>query len=152
MSINQDYRDLFQHLNDAGVKFLVVGAYAVIYHTEPRYTKDIDVWIRPDPLNAQKAYEALEKFGAPMADLTVEDLSNPEMVYQIGIEPNRIDVLMGLGGPSFDESWERRCLDKYGDQPIAIISLEDLIKAKELANRPEDQRDLKVLRANCQTE
>ena len=145
MSINQDYRDLFRHFNDAGVRFLIVGAYAVIYHAEPRYTKDIDLWIRPDSENAQKVYAALKKFGAPLADLTVQDLSNPEMVYQIGIEPNRIDILMGIGGPSFDELWERRCTDKYGDQPITILSLEDLIQAKKIANRPEDQKDLKLL-------
>ena len=95
--MNRDFRDLFSAFNDADVRYLVVGAYAVIHYTEPRYTKDLDIWVEPSQDNAVRVYRSLASFGAPMDNLGVDDLSNPDVVFQIGIEPNRIDTLMGLG-------------------------------------------------------
>ncbi|MBI2082265.1 MAG: hypothetical protein HYT76_01725 [Deltaproteobacteria bacterium] len=145
MPINKDFEELFHHLNTAGAEYIVVGAYAVIYHTEPRYTKDIDIWINPDPRNAVKVYEALKKFGAPLRDLTPQDLSNPKMVYQVGIEPNRIDILMGIGTLPFKEAWKKRCEDHYGSEKIFVLGLGETIRAKKEAGRPHDERDLEIL-------
>jgi hypothetical protein len=93
MNGNRDFRDLLQCLNEAGARYLIVGAYAVIYHSEPRYTKDLDIWTEPTPDNAGRVWNALVQFGAPLADLTIADLTNPDVVFQMGIEPNRIDII-----------------------------------------------------------
>ena len=97
MALNKDFEDLSHLFNAARVKYLVVGAYAVIYYTEPRYTKDLDIWIQPTPQTAEKVYDALRRFGAPVKDLTLNDLTNPTMVYQLGGAPNRLDHRTGTG-------------------------------------------------------
>jgi len=124
---------------------LVVGAYAVIFHTEPRYTKDLDIWIEPTEENAEKVWKALSDFGAPMHDLRIEDLTNPDMIFQVGIEPNRFDILMGVSGLQFSEAWKRCVSGTYEDQPIYLLSIEDLIKSKKAAGRPQDLLDAKAL-------
>jgi hypothetical protein len=145
MPFNKDFEELFHLLNSAQAKYLVVGAYAVIFHTEPRYTKDIDVWVQSDSENADKVYEALRRFGAPLGDLTIKDLSRPTTVYQIGVEPNRIDILTGISGVSFEKAWQRRKKDYYGDERIFLLDLKDIIKAKKAAGRKQDLLDLEVL-------
>lgn len=148
MHINEDFEELLLLLNREKVKYLIVGAYAVIFHTEPRYTKDIDIWIKPEHENAERVYRVLKKFGAPLGRLTLNDLVNPKMVYQIGVEPNRIDILMGIGSIDFDTAWKNRKTDRYGRAKIFILGRRHLIKAKSIAGRPGDLRDLEVLRKN----
>ena len=145
MHLNQDFEDLIHHLNAANVKYVVVGAYAVVIYAGPRYTRDIDFLVEPTPENAQKVYEALKAFGAPLDDLKVEDLCNPEMVYQIGIEPNRIDIIMNISGLSFEEVWRNKRVDQYGKEKIFLIDLNDLIQAKKMAGRPKDMEDVEKL-------
>lgn len=145
MAINKDFEDLLHHLNSAHAKYLVAGAYAVIFYTEPRYTKDLDIWIQPELENAKKVYEALRSFGAPLQDVSLQDFINPNMVYQIGIEPNRVDILMGIGRIDFEEAWKKRRIDYYGKEKIYLLPLDDLIRAKQEAGRPKDQLDLEVL-------
>jgi hypothetical protein len=145
MNGNRDYRDLVQCLNDVGARYLIVGAYAVIYHTEPRYTKDFDIWVEPTPENAKKVWNALAKFGAPLSDLTVDDLSNPDIVFQMGVEPNRIDILMDVEGLGFTKAWENRFVSKYDDQTVFVLSHDDTICAKKTAGRDEDLLDVKRL-------
>jgi len=145
MNGNPDFRDLLQCLNGAGAKYLIVGAYAVIYHTEPRYTKDLDIWIEPSPENALKVWNALARFGAPLENLTIGDLSNPEMIYQIGIEPNRFDIIMDVEGLRFSDAWQDRATSAYDDQPIYILSRDDTIRAKKASGRPQDLLDVQRL-------
>lgn len=145
MAVNKDFENLLHLLNSVDAKYLVSGAYAVIYYTEPRYTKDIDIWIDPTPQNAIKVYEALKKFGAPVKNLTIADLTNSGMVYQIGIEPNRIDILMGIGSLAFAEAWKKRRMSYYGKEKIFLLSLPHLIRAKKEAGRPRDKLDLDLL-------
>lgn len=142
MSINSDFSDLFTAFNDASVRYLVVGAYAVIFYTEPRYTKDLDIWVDATPENAQRVYQALATFGAPLDDVSIDDFANRDMVYQIGIEPNRIDILMGVEGIPFDAAFERAERSSYGGVPIRILAVDDLIATKQAAGRPQDQLDL----------
>lgn len=146
MPINKDFEELFHLLNSAHAKYLMVGAYAVIHYTEPRYTKDIDIWVEPGIENAKKTYQALKKFGAPLGHLTLKDLTNPKMVYQIGVEPNRIDILMGIGKLPFRAAWKNRRETRYGKERISVIDLKDLIRAKRIAGRPHDQSDLEILK------
>ncbi|NUO83638.1 hypothetical protein HUU05_26485 [candidate division KSB1 bacterium] len=124
---------------------MVVGAYAVIFHTEPRYTKDLDIWVEPAKKNAARVWNALAKFGAPLHELTLNDLCNPDMVYQVGIEPNRFDIIMDIAGVTFAEAWEDRVASTYADQPIFIMSREHLLRAKKTANRLQDQLDVIAL-------
>jgi len=142
MPSNPDYKDLFKILNEERVDYLVVGAHAVIYYTEPRFTKDLDILICPTRANAEKAWRALKRFGAPLRDITVTDFTREDLVYQIGIAPNRIDVLMGLGGISFEEAWASREHTTYDGVPIAIIGKRELIVSKKHIARPQDLLDV----------
>ena len=143
--MNQDFRDLFRTLNDCGAKYLVVGAYAVVYYAEPRFTKDLDIWVEASPENARRVWEGLAAFGAPLENVTEADFENPELMYQIGIAPNRIDIMMNIPGVDFQSAWENRVAASYVEVPISIISLDDLIKAKRAAGREQDLLDLKSL-------
>jgi|WetSurMetagenome_2_1015567.scaffolds.fasta_scaffold222114_2 hypothetical protein len=147
MNGNHDFRDLLQCLNEADARYLIVGAYAVIFHTEPRYTKDLDIWADPTPENAQKIWNALIRFGAPLADLTLADLSDPDIIFQIGIEPNRVDILLNVEGLNFQEAWERRASGTYEDQSIFVLSYEDTVHSKKAAGREQDLLDAHRLEA-----
>lgn len=142
MPVNNDFKDLLRFLNQEKAEYLIVGAYAVIFYTEPRYTKDIDIWVRPEQENARKVLDALKKFGAPVSELTVADLSNPAMMYQLGIEPNRIDILMDVEGLKFSGAWKNRVASRYDNEKIFLLSINDLIKSKKKAGRPQDNLDL----------
>lgn len=93
MATNPDFKELFAALCDAGAEFLVVGAHAVMFHTVPRYTKDLDIWVRPTRANAERVLRALVAFGAPLAGLTEQDLTTPGTIFQMGVAPNRVDIL-----------------------------------------------------------
>lgn len=142
---NPDFSDLFSCFAAAEVRFLVVGGYAVAFHGFPRHTKDLDVWIDNAADNSERARKALIAFGAPMREVTVDDLRNPETVLQIGVAPNRIDVITHLEGLSFDDAWKRRVPFDYGQQKIFVVSKADLIESKRRAGRPRDLEDLKSL-------
>ncbi len=146
MSVNADFRDLFAALNAAGADFLIVGGYALAVHGAPRFTKGLDVWVRADDVNARHVWEALDAFGARLGDLQLADLSAPGIVFQMGVPPNRIDIITGIDGVTFDEAWDRRIASAYGGQPVMIIGLEDLIRNKEATGRPQDALDAKTLR------
>jgi hypothetical protein len=122
-----------------------VGAYAVTFHAEPRYTKDLDIWVEPTPENAKKVWEALTAFGAPLDDVSVEDFGNQSLVYQIGVEPNRIDIMMNVPGVVFPAAWENRVESSYAEEKVNIIAIDDLILAKRKANRDQDKIDVKNL-------
>lgn len=147
MKWNQDYFDMFAALNAANVRYLVVGAYAVGFHVEPRTTKDIDIWVEATAENAQRLFKALAEFGAPLENVTVADFCNEEMVYQIGVPPNRIDIIMGLEGVAFDDAWQNRVEAPYDGQKVTMIGREELIEVKKRAGRPQDVEDLKALEA-----
>ncbi|MGH7597266.1 MAG: hypothetical protein ACREOI_13005 [bacterium] len=124
---------------------MIVGAYAVIYHSEPRFTRDLDIWVEPTAENAQKVWNALVKFGVPLVDLTLDDLSNPDVVFQMGVEPNRIDIIMDVDDLRFTEAWEHRVASTYEDQPISVLSRDDTIRSKKSAGREQDLLDVKNL-------
>ena len=143
--INPDFKDLLLAFNAAEVRYLVVGAYAVTFHAQPRFTKDLDIWVEASQENAARVHKALTAFGAPVSELTPDDLANQEMVYQIGVAPNRIDILMGVSGLEFGAAWPNRVESQYGDCPIHVISRQDLIRNKRAAARPQDIIDLRAL-------
>ncbi len=145
MKVNSDYEDLFKTLNDYNIRYLVVGGYAVMYHTEPRYTKDIDVWVIPEMNVADKVYEALKEFGAPLTGMSAGDFEDKKMIFQMGVAPVRIDVMVDLPGVSFELAWKNRKKVKYGKTSINVLGVAELVKAKKIANRTQDKLDLEKL-------
>jgi hypothetical protein len=123
------------------VKYLIVGAYAVAVYTEPRYTKDLDIWVDPALANAKRVFKALKDFKAPLSDVTVEDFTKTSMVYQIGVEPVRVDIIMGVTGITFEQAWPNRNKVTFGKQKAPVIALKDLIKAKKASSRQQDKID-----------
>jgi hypothetical protein len=143
--VNPDFRDLIAEFNAQGVEYLVVGAHALAAHGIVRATKDLDIWIRPSTDNAPRAYRALAAFGAPLHDLTEADLATEGVVFQIGIAPVRIDVLTRIDGVRFADAWPDRVQTTFGDQPIAVLSIQHLIQNKRAAGRLQDLADLERL-------
>jgi hypothetical protein len=148
VAVNPDFRDLFAALNAAGARYLLVGGYAVAFHAQPRFTKDLDVWTRPEASNAARVYEALRQFGAPLGDLTEADLARRGTVFQIGVPPNRIDIVTAIDGVAFDDAWPECAQTTYGDQAISVIGRRHLVQNKRASGRPQDLLDLKILQAD----
>jgi predicted nucleotidyltransferase len=146
MSASSHFKELLRKFNDHDVRFLIVGAYAVMKYTEPRYTKDLDIWVEPSPANAEKVYKALADFGAPMEAVTPQDFTNQDLVFQIGVEPHRIDVLMAVKGLTFAEAWARRVETEFEEVPMCVVSRKDLLVSKEAAGRPQDLLDAEAVR------
>ncbi len=143
--MNSDVRDLLQSLNDEGVEYLVIGGYAVIRYTEPRYTKDLDILIGRTPDNAKRLMQALRNFGAPLASVTEEDFLEPGIFYQIGVAPNRVDIISSVGNLDFAAAYHRRDCAVVEGIDIPFISLDDLIETKLIAGRPQDLVDASAL-------
>jgi hypothetical protein len=143
--MNSDFKELLKIFAKEKVKYLIIGGYAVAKHAEPRYTKDLDIWIDNSTENAERVYRSLQEFGAPLTNITVKDFTIPTLVFQLGVEPSRIDILMGLKELDFDKCWERRAISQIAELEIYFISLDDLIFNKRLAGRPQDLLDAENL-------
>jgi len=145
--VNEDFRDLLDALLQAGVRFLVVGAHAMAVHGVPRATGDLDVWVQPEPENAERVWTALLRFGAPVRQLGVSraDLETPGMVVQIGLPPRRIDLLTEVSGLDFDEAWRNRTTHSVESRRIPFLARGDLMRNKRASGRPKDLADLEVL-------
>src|SRR5579872_5819577 len=135
MKINSDFRDLLRSFNGAGVRYLVVGGYAVMVHAEPRYTKDLDLWIEPTEPNAQLMIGALKEFGAPTSDVVPSDFTEPEVFFQIGIDPVRADIMTSVLGLDFEPAWKKKVLVDFGGESAPVLCREDVLRAKIAAGR-----------------
>ncbi|MFH0798795.1 MAG: nucleotidyltransferase [Pseudomonadota bacterium] len=145
MGTCRDYEEMFSILNAYKIRYLVVGAHAVICYTVPRYTKDMDIWIIPDMNDEEKVYAALKEFGAPLAGMTPADFAKKDIILQIGVAPVRIDIMMNVPGISFRTAWKNRRRTVYGRTHINVLGISELIAAKKMAGRPQDGIDLKKL-------
>jgi hypothetical protein len=143
--MNPDFVDLLRAFNAANVRFLVVGAYALALHGRPRATGDLDVWVDATPHNAPRIMHALAAFGAPLADLAVDDFSREGIVYQIGVPPSRIDILTELTGVSFTEAWPGRVRRPFGDVDVDFIGREAFLRNKRATGRAKDLGDIEGL-------
>lgn len=148
MEQNPHFNELLHRLSAHDVEYLIVGGYAVMKYTEPRFTKDLDIWIRNTVQNAQRVYAALSEFGAPLrADgLKPEDFASADITYQIGRPPLRVDVMTRIDGVVFQDAWVRRTHGKMAGVEVCFIGLEDLIRNKEASGRSSDAEHLKQLR------
>ena len=146
--LNEDFRDLLVLLADAAVEFLVVGAYALAFHGAPRASGDIDLFVRPSPENARRLFDALMRFGAPLASagVTAADFEQTGMVYQMGLPPRRIDLLTEISGLGFDEAWASRVAAEVEGRTVFFIGREALLKNKAATGRPKDIADIARLR------
>jgi hypothetical protein len=143
--LNPDFAEMLRTLSAVGAEYLVVGAYAMAAHGVPRATGDLDVWVRPTAANARRVFRALARFGAPLVDLTVDDLVRDGTVFQLGLPPRRIDVLTSIDGVVFEKAWPRRLACRLDDVEVNVLGREDLIRNKRAVKRPKDVVDLRLL-------
>lgn len=143
--MNQDFVEMLSALSEAGAEYLVVGAHALAAHGLPRATGDLDIWVRPSRENAERVWRALETFGARLEELRIEDLSTPDIVFQIGVVPNRIDLLTSITGVTFDEAWPNRLTVTVSGRDIPTLGRQDLITNKRAVGRPRDAADVAEL-------
>jgi hypothetical protein len=143
--MTKDFEELFACLRHRNVKALVVGGYAVAFHGQPRFTKDIDVFVEPSPENADRLLAALTDFGFGGLGLTVEDFATPGKIVQLGVAPNRVDLLTTIDGVTFDEAWHGRISGHYGNEAVDYIGLAELIRNKRASGRPQDLLDIEGL-------
>jgi hypothetical protein len=146
--LNQDFRDMLSCLRNAEVEFIVVGAYALAAHGFPRATGDIDIWVNNSAANARRVMVALAEFGAPITNLSESDFTSSTTVLQIGVEPCRIDLLMGIDGVDFEEAWRNKVNIPLDESEIYVLSKADLLRNKSAAGRDKDQSDILWLKKN----
>jgi hypothetical protein len=143
--LNEDYRDMLQALADEKAKFLLVGGYALAAHGYPRATMDIDIWVMPSPENAEAVLRALKRFGAPLGELTKEDLQKDDTIFQVGVAPRRIDIITGASGLRFEEAFEHSVVADVDGIALHVPSLDDLIRNKRASGRTRDLADAEAL-------
>jgi hypothetical protein len=151
----QDYKDLLSAFHAHGVKYLIVGGYAVILHSQPRFTKDLDLFIKADPSNAHATYAALAEFGASLEGIRPEDFADRSSFFRFGHDPRGFDVLPDLPGIDFDSAWERRVegvLDAASGLRAFFVSKDDLISAKLASGRMRDLADVEEIRASAESQ
>ncbi len=152
MAENPHFKELLQRLNECEVRYLIVGGYAIMKYTEPRFTKDLDVWVENSAENSARVFEALTKFGAPLvADkISRETFTQPGLTYQIGIAPVRIDILTQITGVEFSSAWRERVAGLIFGAPVHFISLGQLIANKQATVRSSDLEQLKNIRRKAE--
>ena len=146
--MTDDWFDLLAALLDARARFLVVGAHALAVHGVPRGTQDLDVWVDPDPANVERIWRALAEFGAPLASLGVtrDDLRRVDTVVQLGLPPNRIDLLTSISGiPDFATAWAARVEHELRGRRVPFLGREALIRNKRASGRRKDLADVEAL-------
>jgi hypothetical protein len=143
--MNRDFSELLLEFNAHNVEYLIVGAHALAVYGHVRATKDLDVWVRPDPDNARRVLAALTTFGAPLTDLKIDDLTKSGTVFQIGLPPLRIDVLTTIDGVEFANAWPDRFQTIFGGAPVFVISRQHLITNKKASGRLQDLADAEQL-------
>jgi hypothetical protein len=145
METQPDFRELLALFNVHHVEYLIVGGYALAFHGAPRFTGDLDIFVKPDAVNAQRILTALEAFGFASVGLTPNDFERPDQVIQLGVPPVRIDLITSITGVSWDEAWAGRVAGRYGDMPVSFIGREQFITNKRATGRTKDVADLEVL-------
>lgn len=142
MPFAQDFAEMLRELSAAGAEFLVVGAHARAAYGEPRATKDLDIWVRATPENAQRVWNALVRFGAPLRGLTKDDFAAPGSTFQIGLPPFRIDILTEISAVTFEDAWGRRTEAEFAGARYPVIGKQDFMTNKRAVGRPQDLADL----------
>jgi hypothetical protein len=145
MEVHSDFRDLLELLNEHEVEYLVVGAYALGFHGAPRYTRDLDVLVKPGGENARRVLEAVADFGFTSHGLTEADFDRPDRVIQFGFPPVRIDLVTSISGVSWDEAWDSREQGQMADVPVSFLGRDAFITNKRASGRLKDLADVEAL-------
>ena len=145
MEVHQDFRDLLALFNKHRVDFIIVGAYALGYHGAPRYTGDLDVFVRPDPVNTTNIMKALDEFGFGSVGLTAADFEEEGKVVQLGVPPVRIDIVTSITGVSWEQARSGRVKGPFGDLAVYYIGREEFILNKRALGRKKDLADLEAV-------
>lgn len=145
MEVQPDFRDLLELFNRHQVEFMLVGGYALAFHGAPRYTGDMDVFVRVSAKNAMRIIAALNEFGFGAAGLTTEDFLKENMVVQLGVPPVRVDIVTSLTGISWEEAYSNKVQGKYGNVPVFYIGRQEFISNKKATGRHKDLADLEAL-------
>ena len=143
--LNPDFREILSAFEDSEIEYLVVGAYALAAHGFPRATGDLDIWIRTSEENVSAVFKSLIAFGAPLESLTEEELTEKDVVFQIGVSPCRIDILTSITGVSFDAAWPQRLRIEMDGVHVLVLGRNDLIENKKATARPQDLVDVEKL-------
>ena len=144
--MNSDFKDLLRLFAKTEVRYLVVGGYAAMHYSQPRFTRDLDLWLDPTQANAARVLRAFAEFGMPLIDVTPADFAMEGFQYMVGRSPVLFDFLTSLPGLSFAACWRSRLTDGVEGFPIHYLSKRSLIKAKKMAGRPQDLSDLDEIR------
>ena len=142
MRESEDFKEFIELLSKNECRYLIVGGYALSFHSRPKYTEDIDIWIDSHPDNAHKVIKALQEFGFGELDIKIEDLTKPDQIIQLGYASLRIDLLTTVDGLIFENAYNNRIIFKYGGIDASMISLNDLIINKKSSGRKKDLFDL----------
>lgn len=145
MEVQQDFKELLELFNVHKVEYIMVGAYALAFHGAPRYTGDIDIWIKPDAQNAERVFAALDEFGFGSVGLKKSVFASPEKIVQLGVPPVRIDLITSLTGVSWKEAFSNRVGGRYGDINVYYLGRDQFIKNKRALARKKDLADLEAL-------
>jgi hypothetical protein len=145
MNVEKDFRDLFALFNAHGVEYMIVGGYALAFHGAPRYTGDMDIYVKADVANAQRVIAALTEFGFGSLELTAADFEKPDIVIQLGSPPVRIDIMTSISGVSWEEAYAGRVQSTYGDATVYFIGRKQFVANKRSTGRKQDIADLEAL-------
>jgi hypothetical protein len=145
MDVQQDFRDLLELFNKHRVDYIIVGAYALGFHGAPRYTGDLDVFVRPDPINARNIMQALHEFGFGSVGLTAVDFEEEGKVVQLGVPPVRVDVITSITGVSWEQARSGRVKGQFGDLTAHYIGRDEFIANKRALGRKKDVADLEAI-------
>ena len=145
MEIQPDFKELLALFNEQNVEYLIVGGYALAFHGTPRYTGDLDIFVRPDPSNAQRILKSLALFGFGSLGLAAADFENPERVIQLGEPPVRIDLITSITGVPWEEAFSSRVSGNYDDIPVYFLGRESFIRNKRAIGRAKDLADIEAL-------
>ncbi len=145
IALHPDFRDFLRFLNSHGVRYLVVGGYAVGYHGYPRATGDLDIWIAVDQDNAEKTAAALLEFGMPEHEVSKDLFLEEEKIIRMGVPPVRIEIITGASGVTFEDCYRRRLATEVDGIPVSLVALQDLKTNKKASGRHKDLEDLKHL-------
>ena len=145
MEVQPDFRELLALLNKHAVEYIIVGGYALAFHGAPRFTGDIDIFVRPHSQNAARILDALREFGFDSVELTEEDFCTPQKVVQLGVPPVRVDLITSLTGISWEKAEAAKSPGNYGDVPVFFIGRKEFIANKRAIGRKKDLADIEAL-------
>lgn len=145
MPLSKDLREFVECLNSNKVEYLIVGALAVSWHGFPRYSADIDFFLRSTQSNAEHVLQAIRQFGFGSLDISVDDFVTPGRVIQLGHEPNRIDLLTSISGVDFEDAWSTRVAGQIDGLAVNFIGRDALLRNKASTGRAKDRIDLEEL-------